>query len=135
MKHELKLKKNEFVFAGFFAVIGVVLFVVGLVIDENELFSFGMIITFIAVVFIVYLNIKNSRDKFLFDETSFTVGEKSYSYSQIERIKATRFHHSVIFSIYVNGEKIFSFDSNYENVNEFQRVLVMHNIYFNAYGD
>lgn len=135
MKYELKLKETEIIWAGFLAIIGVVLFVAGRIVDESEMLSFGMLITFVAVAFIVCVKIKNSGDKFLFDENSFTVGEKSYSYSQIERIKATRFNRSVIFSIYVNGEKIFSFNSSYENINEFQRMLVMHNIHFNAYGD
>ncbi len=135
MKYELKRKTSEYVFAALFAFIGIALFVIGQVIDDDELPMFGLLLSFFSIAFIVYIKIKDSGDKLLFDEHCFTVGENRYLYSQIERIKATRIKHSVIFSIYVNGEKVFSFDNGYENINEFQRVLVMHNVNFNAYGD
>lgn len=135
MKYELKRKTSEYVFAALFAFIGIALFVIGQVIDDDELPMFGLLLSFFSIAFIVYIKIKDSGDKLLFDEHCFTVGENRYLYSQIERIKATRLKTLVVFSIYVNGEKIFTFDNAYENVNEFQRILILNNVHFNPYGD
>lgn len=135
MKYELRLKKSEFAVGVIFALIGVAIFVVGRIVDDDNMPMYGLLILFFSIAAIVYLKIKESGDRLFFDESCFTVGEKRYLYSQIERIKSTRIKGVVIFSIYVDGEKIFSFNSTYENINEFQRVLVMHNVYFNPYGD
>lgn len=135
MKYELKRKTSEYVFAVLFAFIGIALFVIGQVIDDDELPMFGLLLSFFSIAFIVYIKIKDSGDKLLYDEHCFTVGENRYLYSQIERIKATRLKTLVVFSIYVNGEKIFTFDNAYENVNEFQRILILNNVHFNPYGD
>ncbi len=135
MKYELRLKKSEFAVGVIFALIGVAIFVVGRIIDDDDLPVFGLLFLFFSIAAVVYLKIKESGDRLFFDESCFTVGEKRYLYSQIERIKATRIKNLVIFSIYVDGEMVFSFNSSYENINEFQRMLVMNNVYFNPYGD
>ena len=134
MKYELKQKSSEIVIAVIAALLGVALFVVVRIVD-GEFFMFGLLLFAVSLGYIIYSVIKQSGDSFLFDEHSFTVGEKRYLYGQIERIKATNFRGHVTFSIYVNNEKIFTFDNNYENVNEFQRMLILNNVHFNPYGD
>lgn len=134
MKYELRQKSSEIVIAVIAALLGVALFVFGRIVD-GEFFMFGLLLFVVSVGYIIYSAIKQSGDRFFFDEHSFTVGEKRYLYSQIERIKATNFRGHVTFSIYVNNEKIFTFDNNYENVNEFQRMLILNNVHFNLYGD
>ena len=134
MKYELRQKSSEIVIAVIAALLGVALFVFGRIVD-GEFFMFGLLLFVVSVGYIIYSAIKQSGDRFFFDEHSFAVGDKHYLYSQIERIKATRLKTLVVFSIYVNGEKIFTFDNAYENVNEFQRILVINNVRFNPYGD
>ena len=77
--------------------------------------------------------VRSKEPPLIFDETGFYIGERRFSYNQIERVSSRRDRNATYAKIIVDGEEVYKFDTSYENAGEFIKQLtfcgVEHKLY------
>ena len=126
MKCELKRPvTTNFLISVGFVFFGVLCLVIS---SEGEALVFGTSFMFGGVVMAIYEFFRSKAPKLIFDKNSFWIGDRQYSYSDIEKVKSRRTRFSRYNKIIIAGKTVYKFDNSYENIGEFVKQLTLHSI-------
>ena len=128
-KYDLKrpLKMNVLIYCCFVPW-GILFIVLG---GNQETLAGGLAIIMFSVVMVIYEFLRSKSPKLIFDKNGFCIGDKQYSYCDIEKVKSRRTRFLRYSKIVVSGKTVFKFDSCYENLDLFIKELTLHNVEHN----
>ena len=106
--------------------------VVGIVLSKGE----NLVCVFLALMGagVMVNELMRSKDpKLIFDENGFCIGERRFSYNQIDRVTSRRGRNATYAKIIVDGEEVYKFDTSYENAGEFIKQLTLSGVEHKLY--
>ena len=129
MKYELKRNTRRNILFDSVIIVVSIVFVV-LTKGENLVCVF---LTLMGGGVLVNEIVRSKEPTLIFDETGFYIGERRFSYNQIERVSSRRDRNVTYAKIIVNGEEVYKFDTSYENSGEFIKQLTLNAVEHKLY--
>lgn len=91
--------------------------------------GFMFVISFFMVLVVAMIICNATVRALAFSNTEFSFKGKTYTYSQIEKIKTRKGkYNSKTYEIYVDGKRLYSFDDKYEGAKDFLSNLKARNV-------